>query len=287
MSGFIWLASYPKSGNTWLRLMLACVRNGGAPPDFRTRSGFAPIAADRHGFDEALGIESSDLTEAEIATLRPQVYAAQAAQAEAPLLRKVHDAWTLTPAGVPLFPPDLTLGVVYLVRDPRDIAASLAHHSGLGLEEAIAALGDPHRTLAQGRRRLTEQLPQRLLNWSGHVGSWLDAPWRQPPLLLRYEDMRAAPLAALRRVVEWLGWPADTVLLRRAVDATRFETLQAAERDLGFHERPHGARQFFRRGESGGWRDELSAVQAARIVADHQAVMRRLGYFTNPLRTNG
>ena len=277
MSGIFWLASYPKSGNTWLRLMLSSLERGGVAPDFSVSAGFAPIASGRHAFDEALGVASSDLTEDEITCLRPRLYEIQAAEAAQPLLRKVHDAWTLTPAGEPLFPPAATLGAVYLVRDPRDIAASLANHSGLDLDRAIAILGNPELTFARSRHRLDAQLPHRLLNWSGHVESWLLAPI-PPPLLLRYEDMLDDPLAALRRVIAHLGWSAEDVVLRRAVAATRFDALRQAEEHNGFRGRPRQSKRFFRRGQAGGWRDELSADQAARINADHAAVMRRLGY---------
>lgn len=276
MSGFFWLASYPKSGNTWLRLMLHSVQRGGEPPDFSEKSGFAPIASARASFDAALGVASSDLTEDEIATLRPRLYELQAAQATEALLRKVHDAWTLTPSGEPLFPPAVTLGAIYIVRDPRDMVASLANHNDAAIDRTVADLCDPARVIARTGRRLADQLPQCLLSWSGHVESWLDAP--VPPALLRYEDMLAEPLAALRRVVDRLGWQADDDVLARAVDATRFEALQDAEQQHGFHERPHKAERFFRRGQAGGWRDELTADQVARIEAEHGAMMRRLGY---------
>lgn len=276
MSGFFWLASYPKSGNTWLRLALQSVQRGGEAPDFSEKAGFAPIASARQSFDDSLGVESSDLTDEEILLLRPRFYETQAAQAAAPLLRKVHDAWILTPAGEPLFPPAVTLGTVYLVRDPRDIVASLANHNGTSLDEAVASLGNPATIIGHTDSRLAEQLAQRLLSWSGHVSSWLDSP--VAPLMLRYEDMLAKPQAVLRRVVDFLGWQAEDAVLARALTATRFEALRAAEDQHGFRERTYRSHRFFRRGQSGGWQHELDAAQVARIEADHGAVMRRLGY---------
>lgn len=276
MNGFFWLASYPKSGNTWLRLMLHSVQRGGAAPDFSEASGFAPVASARNIFDDVLGIESSDLSPDEITTLRPRLYQILASHAREPLLRKVHDAWILTPANEPLLPPAVTMGAVYIVRDPRDVVASMANHNGVALERSIARLSDPANVIAASDRRLADQLPQRLLSWSGHVESWLDSPI--DPLVLRYEDMLADPLAALRRVVDRLGWSAESAMLESAVRATRFELLHAAEQRHGFRERPTRSQRFFRRGQSGGWRDELTAEQAARIEADHGPAMRRLGY---------
>lgn len=278
MSGFFWLASYPKSGNTWLRLGLQSLGNNGKPPDFTDRNGFAPIANARRAFDSHLDVESSDLTEDEAATLRPRLYETEARIAGEPLLRKVHDAWTPTSAGEPLFPPAVTLGTLYIVRDPRDVVVSLADHMGMPLDKAVAFLGDPKATLSPSRRRANTQLPQRLLTWSTHVESWLDAPGPPAPLLLRYEDMLNDPAAALLRAARHMGWDVTPEAAAKAAAATRFDALRAAEERHGFHERSPKANRFFRSGIAGGWRDKLTATQAAQIERDHGTVMARLGY---------
>ncbi len=278
MTGFFWLASYPKSGNTWLRLALSSFQRHGAPVDFSQKTDFAPVASARNRFDYVLGLESSDLTDTEIACLRPRAYEAEAATARNPLFRKVHDAWLLTPAGEPLFPPAITLGSLYIVRDPRDVAASFAAHSGHSLDQAIARMADASNTLSQQTRRLDEQLPQRLGRWSEHVRSWQQSQGQRPPLLLRYEDMLADPFTSFRRVLDYIDWPAETETLAKAVAATRFERLQAAETQYGFDERPVTADRFFRRGVAGGWRTSLTEAQVTRIEANHGAVMRDFGY---------
>jgi len=278
MSGYHWLASYPKSGNTWLRLALSSLSRDGAPPDFAAKVGFAPIASNRSPFDLLLDVDSADLTDEEAEALRPCFYALEARRHAAPQLRKVHDAWTLTSTGEPLFPPALTLGTLYIARDPRDVAVSLAAHLGMTVDEAIAAMAAPEATLARGGKRGKTQLSQRLLTWSAHVQSWLDAPGMPPPLLLRYEDMTADAAGALLRVARHLGWATEREAVERAVAATRFDALFAAEEQYGFHERPLKAERFFRRGIAGGWRDTLTSAQADQIERDHATVMARLGY---------
>ena len=279
MTGFFWLASYPKSGNTWLRLALSCLRHG-KPVDFSVRSDFAPVAASRIVFDQVLGVESSDLTQDEIALLRPRCYEALAQVAPEPLFRKVHDAWGLTTAGEPLFPASVTLGTIYIVRDPRDVAVSFAHHLGVGIERVVDRMNDPRARLASQETQLPEQLPQFLGDWSAHVAGWLAAPGARPPLLVRYEDMRIDTAGELARIADYVGWPVAAEDTARAVADTRFETLSAAEDRHGFRERPNSARRFFRRGEAGGWRDALSASQVAALEAAHGAMMRRLGYLS-------
>lgn len=276
MGVYLWLASYPKSGNTWLRLALASLAEGGAPPAFGEALGFAARASGRAAFDRLLDIDSADLTADEIEQLRPRLYEAEARRSRAPIVRKVHDAWTLTGAGEPLFPPALTLAAIYIVRDPRDVAVSFAHFSEQDLDWTIAEMGRPDRALTAGARRGGPQLRERLLTWSGHVRSWLDAPVK--PLLLRYEDMLAHPEAALAQAARHLGRDAPADAVARAAAATRFKALQATEERDGFAERPTTARRFFRSGIAGGWREALSVAQAARIEADHGEMMAELGY---------
>jgi Sulfotransferase domain. len=277
MRGFYWIASYPKSGNTWLRLSLSSLQFGGQPIDAVT--GFAPVAASCSFFEDALHVDAADLTAEEIACLRPRQYEQEAVVCGEPMFRKVHDARTLTPAGEPLFPPAVTLGALYIVRDPRDVAVSLAHQTGRSLDAAIAILNNPEARM--GGRADTLQLAQPLLTWSAHVESWLDGPGPKP-LLVRYEDMKADAAGQLARVAAHVGWTVTEQAVAAAVAATRFEVLRAREEAHGFGERLPGMDRFFRRGVAGGWRDSLSPAQAAQVERDHGLVMARLGYASNP-----
>lgn len=275
-AGFYWLASYPKSGNTWLRLALLSLCSGGIALDFATLGRFAPVASDREAFEAVLGLESADLTPAEILALRPRQYEEEARLANGPLLRKVHDAWIRVPTGEPLFPPSCTRGAVYLVRDPRDVAISFAHHNGMELDRAIAHLNRPDATLGAALQG-GQQIGQRLLSWSGHVASWLDESGLSP-LLLRYEAMLDDPAGSLAAAAAHLGIAAPADAIERAVAASRFERLQAEEDRVGFREKPLAAPRFFRRGIAGGWQTELSPAQAGAIEQAHGPMMARLGY---------
>lgn len=278
MSGFYWLASYPKSGNTWLRLVLNSYRLGGSTPDFSQKQDFAPIASSRRRFDELLGVASSDLLPDELMTLRPRMYERQATEARESLFNKVHDAWQLTPGGEPLFPATSTLGAIYIVRDPRDVALSLAGHLGLSVDRAIDILLDERTLLCDQKLGLKDQLPQRLGSWSQHVLSWIDLPAPWSPLLLRYEDMLAKPWESFASVIKYCGWPLNDERLEQALDATRFDRLQAAEASHGFSERPQRAARFFREGRAGGWRERLNEAQLRRIEEASEPLRARLAY---------
>lgn len=278
MTGVIWLVSYPKSGNTWLRLALLGLLQPGRAVEINESLGTSFTLARRRLFDETLDVESADLTPEEAERARPFLHRLLAAGRDATIF-KVHDAWTRGTDGAPLFPPDIAAKVIYIVRDPRDVAVSFAHHMGRSVDRAIAAMADVKTQLARTGRRLERQLPQRLLTWSGHVESWLDASDLRPHVI-RYEDMLADPAGILAAAARFCDLDASEETVTGAVEATRFDVLRAQEEEHGFVERPAHADRFFRRGLAGGWRDSLTPEQAARVIADHGRVMVRLGYET-------
>jgi hypothetical protein len=288
----VWLASYPKSGNTWLRMLIANLSAPeGKPVDINDLPERGGIASARGPFDHLLLIESGLLTHDEIDALRPRVYEELArgaeddeydAPQEAPPVRfvKAHDAYTLTPNGEPLLAGRRGAdGAVLIVRDPRDVVPSLANHQGTSIDAAIDFMTDVDAAFCTKPGRQHNQLRQQLLGWSGHAASWLDQT-DVPVLIVRYEDLQADTPAALRRVLDFAGRPATDQDIRSAAAFASFEELSRQERERGFREapRPHRAGNFFRRGQAGAWRDELTAEQVARIEAAHAPMMRRLGY---------
>jgi len=275
MGGIFWLASYPKSGNTWLRAFVATLVSG-APADINKLGFLGGISSDRSAFDEALGIAAADLSVEQQTNLRPRAYEIWAAEAAHPLYCKAHDCYHLTPAGEPLFPTKATRGAVYVVRDPRAVAVSFAHHTTRTIDAEVARMAHANATVAGSDDRLNEQLQQHLGSWSDHVQSWLTAPF--PVHVVRYEDMHADPVAAFGGIARFLDLPHDPERIASAVAATSFSRLQEQERASGFVERPRHAAAFFREGRIDGWRDALTPAQAARIVAAHGTVMRQYGY---------
>lgn len=275
---FGWLVSYPKSGSTWLRLMLASLLAGGTAVDINIDVRAAAIGTHAE-MDEMLGIDSSELTGDEIATARPALHAAIAADARGGLLlRKVHDRFWCTATGAAAFPAGLSRAATYLVRDPRDVAVSYAHHRGIDIDGAIALMADGDSMLAAVADRMRRQLPQPLGAWQDHVASWLDQH-EIPILALRYEDLVGDPVAGLAAVAAHLGIAAPAASVGAAVAATRFELLQRQEEAHGFAERrPGSTAAFFREGRVGGWRQVLSSDQARRIAATQGAGMARFGY---------
>ncbi len=273
----VWLASYPKSGNTWLRsLLTCCLLAPGQRLDINQLAGQG--AASREALDDLLGIATGDCTADEVRRLLPLAYRAWSGMSGGPHFLKTHDAYALTPASEPLFPSEATRCVVHIVRDPRDVAVSAMHHWGLSLEDTLARMNNRQQWVAT-RADLAPTVPQHLSDWSGHADSWMGSGL--PRLTLRYEDLRADPAGVFRRVVAYIGLAVPEDRLHAALDACALENLQAQERASSFRERqPGSTAPFFRSGRVGGWRSVLTAEQARCLVAAHGSMMERLGYAT-------
>ena len=274
----VWLASYPKSGNTWTRLFLSQFLTGSvAAVDLNAIELHGSISSSRPSFDEVVGLPSSDLTDDEVDELRPRVYEAWAGSGAGTSFIKVHDANRTLPAGERLFPASLTECAVHLVRNPLDVAVSLAFHQGhRDYDRTIRQLNDPGRVIAGNRR---SQLRQTLLDWSGHARSWTGER-AFPVATFRYESLVADPIGEFARLVAFLDLDGadDRARVELAVAGTRFDVLQSAEAATGFRERHHWQGRFFRTGRPGEWRTRLSASQVTSVVDAHGAVMRRFGY---------
>lgn len=280
--GIYWLASYPKSGNTWFRIFLANLMNDYEKPLDINQINTGAIASARCWVDQVLGFDSSDLSMDELDWLRPSIYSWHAEHIDHIGHHKIHDAYTYVtnPASQsrePLIPLDGCLGAIYFIRNPLDVAISFANHSNCSIDKAIEYMGDERYAFCKSTSRQHNQLRQWLLSWSLHVQSWATAK-NLNLLILRYEDMLLDSVATFKRAVEFLNLDYTTTEIERALEQSNIKTLQQMEQDIGFREKPAKMARFFRKGVVDDWKTTLTAAQIARVIADHSQVMGDFGY---------
>lgn len=281
MTGFYWLASYPKSGNTWFRAFLCNIGEARHQPSSINSFATGDIASNREWLDDVLGFDTADLTADEIDELRPVVYRWSARQ-DPHKYRKIHDACVNPGTTRSLCDPSFLQGILYIVRNPLDVAPSFANQLSCTIDQAIERMADMGETFCGSTRGISGQVRQPLLSWSGHVASWIDAAC-VPVLAIRYEDMHDKALETFSAAARFLNLPSDRDTIDRAIGFSAFKELAAQEASGGFREGLAAGRPFFRRGEYGGWRDTLRVEQVERIVAAHHEMMARFGYLDEAL----
>ncbi len=267
----IWIASYPKSGNTWVRLILRAATGAkialGEPDDVSVSF------ADRLRFHlQSQGIALSDPGESRRYWREVQGMCSALLTRHAPF--KVKFLKTHAIAGTfdvgPFPDPALTAGVIHIVRDPRDVVLSMAHHFSVPVEVSVQRLMQRGRILSTPDNLRAELVA----DWGTHLESWRRAPLPRK-LFLRYEDMLEEPGQAVAKILEFAGVKATRARVRACAEATGFSALQAAEADTGFVEAPRET--FFRAGNAGQWRDEDPALFAP-VLDRYGQQMQALGY---------
>lgn len=273
MTNIIWLASYPKSGNTWLRaFLLNYMKDPEAPPTLSDLTEFA-ISDMRAGpFEESIGKSIDGMPLNELLANRLKFHAHIAKVHEGSALVKTHSNFRLSDRSLAIN-LEVTRSAIYVVRNPLDMIVSFADHYGCGIDGAIAASASTNHHIGSDAGRV----PLYVGTWSSHVAGWL-SPSELPRLLLRYEDISRDATRAFRQVVQFLKLELDEDRLQRAIERATFNSLKSMEYSEGFAEKSPNSETFFRSGRIGGWQSKLSKKQVSEIIKLHGPVMKKLGY---------
>jgi len=266
-----WLASYPKSGNTWARLMLNAYVFGNNDINART---FVRGDNDAIAYQSVVAAPLQSLNATQVALARYAALMQISAQNQHDrVVLKTHNARTRILGTIDVCPSWITRAAVYIVRDPRDVVISYAEHMGTTHSEAVDLMLSSNAQIGFER----SPIGHVTRSWVEHVDSWGSAPFGVA--LVRYEDMLAHPKRELRRILEAFEFSdIDDDRIAAAVAATSFEKLRSQELATGFGERSHKSSSFFARGKAGSWRTSLDSEQVARLESAASRAMQRLGY---------
>ena len=273
----VWIASYPKSGSTWVRVFLHNLLRElrgqhDTAQDINALNQMVIRESVQEGFSRRLGKPAREASAKEIAQIRTQVQADLVQGEGGPVFIKTHSAAAFV-EGFPTFNFDVTLAAIYIVRNPLDVAVSYAHHNGVPVDAVIPSMADPAAIIAGDEWRVQEYMG----SWSFHASSWTSIVAR-PVLVMRYEDMLEAPEFSFGRLASFLRLNASEEQLQRAIGKSSFSELSKQEEAKGFVERPQSAKKFFREGKAGQWQEVLTEAQVSAIVAAHAPMMMRFGY---------
>jgi hypothetical protein len=277
MGGIVWLASYPKSGNTWVRAFLHnLIFKKEESYDINKINLLSVGDSAREWYEEFLSKTWQDWGMGETAAARPRVHSKIASLTDGLIFVKTHNA-LVTHAGSPMITPALTAGAIYIIRNPLDIVVSMSHYFDMDLDSAIRII---NRSF-EPRPSNEKVVYQMWGSWSENVATWtrkLDSSL----FVLRYEDLLEDPMIPFSALVEFLYLCPTRRQLERAVENSGFKNLQAQEQEHGFVEMPSPG-QFFRKGVSGQWRELLNKSQIQAVVDAHYEQMSRFGYLPEHL----
>jgi hypothetical protein len=272
----VWLASYPKSGNTWTRAFLhnlVHVTSGKTQAQqINELNQFSMTSAAKSLFDEILGFSTTDKHLDQIAATRARVQQYLADLVEGLIFVKTHQALAVD-RGHPTINFSVTAGAIYIIRNPLDVVISYAHHLGQTIDLTIKLMNLKNAETAVNDKQVNELYG----SWSQHVLSWTRKPHRAI-YVMRYEDMLAQPKKTFGALARHLLFKPSDEQLADAIDRSSFERLREQEEKEGFRERPEVAERFFREGRTGQWKEVLTSQQIQRIVDAHGEQMQRFGY---------
>ena len=271
-----WLASYAKSGNTWVRLFLSRMLLGDAWHIDKAQAQIPHILSIVQPKKDWGQVDLGDPAVAkDVASMwipiQKRVRAADIFRHRNTILMKTHNAF-VTLEGHAFSDLEQSEKAVYIVRDPRDVLLSLAHHVGEPVEKCLEGLLSPFAMVLPDE----DYVPEFWGDWGGHYRSWRDFNLG-PQLTLRYEDLLETPGKTFRALLAFLDWRDDDTAIDAAIDAVLFDKLRKTEEERGFIEAP-GERKFFRRGVAGGWRDHPEKDLFRRLEDALADEMRLLGY---------
>jgi hypothetical protein len=236
------IISYPRSGNTWTRFLIANLMHPQEPVTFANIERLIPDA-------EAQSSRYMRRT-------------------PSPRMIKNHSYFD------PRYPR-----VIYIVRDPRDVALSYYDFS-----RKYRQIEDSYPL----ERYIEDFTTGHLLSagwgtWGENVASWVYARGARPGfLLLRYEDMKARTDQELMRITEFLGIQASPELLRTAIERSSAQRMREMEKTQGKDwvttKDKRSDIPFVRAASVGGWKTNLQIESVAKIEARWGNIMAQLGY---------
>ena len=283
-----WIASYPKSGNTLIRAILASL--------FFTQDGIFSFEIlkkillfenfQRLNFIKKENIQDykklSDLKILSKYWLKMQSKENLGLRDGEFCFLKTHSA-QLTYFDNYFTDIKHTLGFIYIIRDPRDVSISYTHHSINSLDETILHMTNNTAAIDYEQNTIEDKIKPYalLLRWGVHVKSWV--LFQVPNLVLRYEDLVEKKKEIIYRIINFFEKNYNFKFhnidhkIENIIASTDFETLKKNEEKYGFDEAIKD-QPFFNVGKSQQWKTQLNSTQKNLIENEFRDEMVKFKY---------
>ncbi len=276
----IWLASYPKCGNTWVRSFLSAYyfsNNGEFNFDLLKNIKQFPSV---DFFPDKL----NSVEEASANWLSAQK---KMKQTKRVFFLKTHNVYGAY-QGNNFTTPEYTLGVINIIRDPRNVITSLMNHYSINEDDAFKMLSSVHRNLRDRNDKDNYATYSFISSWANNYNSWkMSKNIRR--LLIKYEDLENDKEKTFYKIIEFINKImgkkdiVDEEKLKKSILSTGFDILKKKEQEEGFNEAIYSVnegkkKKFFNLGKDNDYKKLLKPETIGSIERLFENEMKELGY---------
>ena len=280
---FVWLASYPKSGNTLLRALLASYFfSDSGNLKFNLLKNIRQFPSLR--LFEHLGIDIVKEEEVIKNYLKAQEYVVKKKSLQ---FLKTHSC-LFNFKGYAFTNLKNSLGAIYIVRDPRNVVTSWANHESISFEESFNARVDKSYKIG-GINNFKREIVSYTGSWDFNYNSWKEFKSHNKYLLIKYEDLVNDKEKTLIKILQFLhkirniDFKLDKKKLQNVLVSTSFDKMKEMEEKEGFDEAVTNKINnkkipFFFKGPKNDWKNTLNYELIKKIETTFAKEMSELGY---------
>jgi len=266
----IWLSSFPKSGNTWLRVFLTnylfsdkkVFSNLNYIREYPNKFFFENLSEEINTETEELDLYKHFILSQDRLNLNNEVN-----------FLKTHSCCG-TINNYKFTNKENTLGFIYIIRDPRSVAISYAHHSNISYERSTEIITNENNVVFDKDKILTARS-----SWKTNYLSWLKSPY--PRIIVKYEDLHEDTFGNFKKILffikKFMKIEIDENKIHKNIEKCSFDNLKFEEENFGFSER-WGNDNFFRKGLVDEWKSKLSSNLIKLIEDKFKKEMMELDY---------
>ena len=276
----IWLASYPKSGNTFLRSLLSSY--------YFSEDGMFHFELLKNiqqypntELFENLGIDINDKFEVAKNYIKTQEIINKSSNLQ---FWKTHSSFCKMFNQFNFSNLDNSLGVIYLVRDPRNVATSFANHNSRTIEETVNLMMDD---LATGNE--ISEIEVYMGSWAFNYNSWKIFKSSKRYLLIKYEDLIGNTKQTFINIIKYINRISGLKVeinkkkINTIVETTKFDLMQKLEFKHGFNESKINENtgkkvNFFNLGPKNDWKKLMESKFSKNIELKFKTEMKELRY---------
>ena len=277
----VWLASFPKSGNTWVRAMISSlIYSDNGVFNFEIIKKIQQFPNKKH-------FEKFTDKYQNVHELKKFWVAAQEQinlDKKIKFLKTHHINCKIDE--YPFTNKNNTLATIYVVRDPRSLVESFSNYYKINKDAAIKSITSKELVSGAGFIKNKQNNVFTIIgSWNDHYNSWTKA--NANLLILRYEDLLIDPLKELNKIIVFLKkfivFNYNDFKIQNIISSTSFENLEKMEKEIGFFEvadieNNQNKIKFFNKGKQNDWRKYLNENEIEYISSKFNYEMKELGY---------